>query len=69
MRNGNLRAIRRPCQLCAELHPLEQLVRCGYENDEGRSYGDGLVCFRCCFDLPDYLYVGGRVYPLVCHAP
>ena len=60
---------RRRCLLCDRVHKLENLVRCGYEADDGRSAGHGRVCLRCLPDLPPYVAVNGVLWPLVFRAP
>lgn len=63
------RESRRACEICDRLQPLEQLIRAGYEEEDGQAYGSGLVCARCCHDLPLALFIDGRAILLVCRAP
>jgi hypothetical protein len=59
---------KRPCNLCDRQYDLEQLSRCGYESEDGRHAGDGLVCPGCANDLPSQVLVNGRTWPLVFRA-
>lgn len=60
---------KRRCSLCDRLKHLEELTRCGYESDDGRQAGQGLVCPRCVRDLPSVVVVNGQGWPLVFRAP
>jgi hypothetical protein len=59
----------RRCVLCQYVKRLENLVRCGYESDDGRSAGSARVCLRCMGDLPSEVLVNGSPWTLIFRAP